>query len=161
MTKPNRTRKRNETWEREYYLRNRDRILAKSKAWYAANRSRRTQTLRMWHLAKKYGMTPDAFDALLLSQGNVCAICSNRRKSMCVDHDHSTGAVRGILCRSCNALLGQIQDNPAWLMRAIQYLNCESTRVHQAGNGLYESPLKTVNTREGNAVGRVQECARP
>jgi hypothetical protein len=155
MTKLNRTRTRNETWERDYYLCNRDRILAKSKAWYAANRDRRAHTLRRWHFAKKYGITPKDFDAILLGQGNVCAICSSRRKSMCVDHDHSTGAVRGILCRSCNAMLGQIRDNPAWLARAIQYLNCESTRVHQAGNDLRESPLKTVNTREGNAVGRV------
>lgn len=154
MAKLNRTRPRNETWERDYYVRNRERILAKSKAWYAANRDRRRKTLRTWNLATKYNMTPEQFDALLLSQGNVCAICSSRRKSMCVDHSHSTGEVRGILCRSCNAMLGQVGDDVAILARAIQYVNCYQPRVQQASNDLTESPLKTVNTREGNAVGR-------
>jgi len=159
MTKPKRvrTRKRNEVWEREYYLENRKRILAKSKAWYAANRDQRTKTLRRWWLAKKYGLTPEAFEALLLSQGNVCAICSNRRKSMCVDHDHSTGEVRGILCRRCNTMLGMLGDDAAWLARAISYVNCYQNLVHQVRNDLHESPLKTVNTREGNAVGRPPE----
>jgi hypothetical protein len=155
------TRNRNAAQGREYYLRNRERILAKSAAWYAANRARRSETLGKWHFAKKYGITPDDFDTLLLIQDNVCAICSNRRKSMCVDHDHSTGEVRGILCRSCNVLVGHARDNVAWLARAIEYLNCFSTRVQQAGNDLSESPLKTVNTREGNAVGRSQPCDRP
>lgn len=155
MTKT-RTRTRNAAWERDYYQRNRERILAKSKAWYAANRERRQETLRAWHLARKYGLTPDQYDALLLAQGNVCSICSSRRKTMCVDHDHSTGEVRGILCRSCNAMLGQVGDNTAWLARAIQYLDCSRNRVHRSSNGPYESPLKTVNTREGNAVGRTQ-----
>jgi hypothetical protein len=152
----NPVRKRNAEWTREYYLRNREHILAKSKAWYAANRGRRNQTLRKWHFAKKYGITPDDFDVLLLCQNNVCAICSSRRKVMCVDHDHSTGEVRGILCRSCNIMLGAVNDDVAVLARAIEYLNDSSTRVHRAGNGASESPLKTVNTREGNAVGRPQ-----
>lgn len=144
--------------ERKYYERHRAGILAKSKAWYAANRDRRRATLRQWHLATKYGLTLEQFDALLLRQDNACAICSRRHVTLCVDHDHSTGEVRGILCRKCNALLGQVDDDPNLLARAIQYLNCQSSRVHQSSNGLDESPLKTVNTREGNAVGRHEPC---
>jgi hypothetical protein len=158
MSNKVRTRPRNEQWERAYYERNRERILAKSKAWYAANRERRSQTLRQWNLATKYGMSPEQFDELLLSQGNVCAICSNRRKSMCVDHDHSTGEVRGILCRRCNAMLGQISDDVSVLARAIEYLNCYRTRVQPVSNDRSESTLKTVNTREGNAVGSRRPC---
>lgn len=149
-----RERKRDKQQQQEYYVLNRARILAKSKAWYAANRDRRKKTLRKWHLAKKYGLTPEQFESMLLAQNNVCAICSNRRKAMCVDHDHSTGEVRGILCRRCNALLGLIEDDTARLARAIQYLNSSRNKVHQSSNELRESPLKTVNTREGNAVGR-------
>jgi hypothetical protein len=156
MSIPVRTPEQRRVWARTYYLRHRDRIRARTKAWYAANRDRRIETLRKWHFAKKYGITPDDFDVLLLCQNNVCAICSSRRKTMCVDHDHSTGEVRGVLCRSCNVALGQMEDNVAWLARAIEYLNDYSTRVQQAGNDLSESPLKTVNTREGNAVGRLQ-----
>src|SRR3990167_41040 len=153
MTKP---RKRNGIGESTYYMRNRARILAKSKAWYAANRARRQKTLRAWSLATKYGLTPEQFDALLLAQGNACAICSSRRKTMCVDHDHSTGEVRGILCRSCNAMLGQVKDSTARLARAIQYLDCHKGRVHRPSNGPCESPLITVDPLrdEGDTVGR-------
>lgn len=77
-------------------------------------------------LRRLYGLTVEAFDALLASQGGGCAICSRRdpgwRKDWHVDHDHETGVVRGLLCQSCNLLLGMAKDDPERLAAAIAYL---------------------------------------
>jgi len=58
-----------------------------------------------------------------------CAICHKDIKidarSTCVDHDHSTSKIRGILCRKCNLLLGHAEDNIEVLKSAITYLNKE------------------------------------
>lgn len=68
------------------------------------------------------------FVELLNSQKNKCAICKNpfdeseRAKMALVDHDHSTGRIRGLLCRDCNVALGTFKDNIGYLSRAIQYL---------------------------------------
>lgn len=73
------------------------------------------------HLAATYGMSVDAVEQLLASQGGVCAICRVAPAAH-VDHDHGTGAVRGMLCFRCNAALGQFDDTPATLLRAAHYL---------------------------------------
>lgn len=72
----------------------------------------------------KYGMTVDDYEALVLAQGGVCAICNGRpgRKRLAVDHDHATGAVRGLLCEACNLALGGFRDDPTLLLRAAEYL---------------------------------------
>ena len=48
---------------------------------------------------------------LLLQQGGLCAICSLPCKRPCLDHDHDTGAIRGVACSGCNALLGKLENN--------------------------------------------------
>ena len=81
-------------------------------------------------LKKLYGLTPEAYKALLESQDYVCKICKEPEthkgktgsRSLCVDHDHKTGRVRGLLCNSCNTMLGVAKDNPTTLLKAIQYL---------------------------------------
>lgn len=72
----------------------------------------------------KYGLDKERFEALFSSQNELCAICSKplADKLPHIDHDHSTGEVRGILCFSCNSGLGQFQDNPDLLQNAIDYL---------------------------------------
>ncbi len=65
---------------------------------------------------------------MLLAQDGCCAICKSsdpgRKKSQwfCVDHDHKTGEVRGLLCNSCNAGLGFLKDSIETLAQAIIYL---------------------------------------
>lgn len=74
---------------------------------------------------KKYGITPQQYNQILLSQGGGCAICKGRPKlkeALPVDHCHTTGRVRGLLCSNCNRGLGCFKDSPALLVAAVSYL---------------------------------------
>lgn len=72
-----------------------------------------------------YGISLVEYDALLLSQGNRCGICSTDFKDKLyphVDHDHITSKVRGILCKSCNLGLGKLGDSINGIEKALNYL---------------------------------------
>lgn len=75
-------------------------------------------------LQKKYGIGRAQFDAMLKSQGGVCAICHchQRYQSLAVDHDHKTKQVRGLLCVQCNRGLGRFFDSPLRLRNAAAYI---------------------------------------
>ncbi len=76
-------------------------------------------------LKRKYGMTPEDFDRMLLAQGGVCAICRKINvggRTLVVDHDHQSGQVRGLLCTPCNTLIGRWSDSPSAALRAHDYL---------------------------------------
>jgi hypothetical protein len=84
--------------------------------------------VRNQQLLKAFGITVEQYDALLAKQGGKCAICGKERaslfeKHMAVDHDHETGAIRGILCEGCNVGLGFFLDNVTLLKNAIRYIN--------------------------------------
>jgi hypothetical protein len=70
----------------------------------------------------KYGLTQEAFDALMDAQGGTCAICGVIMAPPCVDHCHSSGRVRGLLCSPCNLGIGQMRDDPSILIAAADYL---------------------------------------
>jgi hypothetical protein len=75
-----------------------------------------------------YGLTPLQFQHLIDCQNNRCKLCKlyfdgeSKATTACVDHDHKTGKVRGLLCDSCNKGLGSFRDNIDTLENAIQYL---------------------------------------
>lgn len=78
------------------------------------------------HLKRKYGITLKEYKEILLSQDNRCSIC-NRHKDdfkihLAVDHNHTTGKVRGLLCSNCNNVLGHAHDNIDVLKKSIVYL---------------------------------------
>ena len=86
------------------------------------------EAVRMRFLERKFGMTYDDFCEKERSQGGVCAICGKfethrRGQRLCVDHDHETGQVRGLLCHHCNTALGLLGDDVSNLEAAIRYLN--------------------------------------
>jgi len=71
-------------------------------------------------------MLVEEYDAILVKQGGVCAICARiplPDKLLHVDHDHGTGVVRGLLCQQCNHAIGLLGDNPSTLRAAVQYLS--------------------------------------
>jgi hypothetical protein len=75
----------------------------------------------------KYGITQADYDRMVVEQGGRCAIClvddpGRTRKVWCIDHDHETGAVRGLLCGDCNTGIALLKENLANLTRAQVYL---------------------------------------
>lgn len=120
---------------REYYKKRKSELDAYKKEWLAANPTKpaeyakkyneNTQEKRRQAQRKhRYGLTADQFDAMLEQQDNKCAICSRSFEGtkVFVDHCHSVGNVRGLLCPSCNTALGLIHDDLGWLTKAKKYL---------------------------------------
>ena len=74
---------------------------------------------------RKYGISPNEYDRLLLKQDGRCAICKRlpyTKKGLVVDHCHETEIISGILCSRCNSALGLLDDSPLLLERALEYL---------------------------------------
>lgn len=110
--------------DRAYYLANKDERCAYVRAYKKANRLRLN--------CARMGTTVEWYERTLHKQRGKCAICrtdnpgavgGKRRRFWCIDHDHKTGEVRGLLCNNCNAGLGLLGDSTKNLGRAIQYLN--------------------------------------
>jgi hypothetical protein len=130
--------------QKRFYYRNREAEIARSAKWQQANRPRAAANARKRraqvdvqarHAAarrrRKYGLSPEEFDRLHAAQNGCCAICCNPMTTSgaskcCVDHDHETELVRGLLCARCNLLLGKALDNPLILQAALYYLQGRS-----------------------------------
>lgn len=74
------------------------------------------------NIYKKYNLSHKDYLKLHKIQSSRCAICFTQTK-LCVDHDHSTGRVRGLLCRHCNSGIGFLKDDVNNLKQAINYLS--------------------------------------
>jgi hypothetical protein len=118
-----------------WYQRNRESEIARVLEWQAANPERvkasrrkrnaaRRSEIREATLVRKYGITQGDYEMLLATQGGTCAICRRRPAqgtSLHVDHDHETGAVRGLLCFRCNGGGGQFGEDEERLLVAAGY----------------------------------------
>ena len=108
---------------RAYYRAHKQEINERNRAYYHAHKQDIQPILRRGQLKRLYGMSPADYDALLAKQDGVCAICGKpSEETLCVDHCHETGTVRGLLCRQCNFALGCFRDSQAAMMAAIAYL---------------------------------------
>lgn len=95
-------------------------------------------TYRRWFLRFKYGLTIDEYDAMAVAQDGRCAIChrvetkrnNGRTQPLSVDHDHETGAVRGLLCSRCNSMLAFFEDLELHAA-ATEYLRRHSQRQQE------------------------------
>ncbi len=93
---------------------------ASLKHWHSLNEKKKQER---W--IKRYGITAKEYDKLLKQQNNVCKICKQKcktKKFLSVDHCHSTGKIRGLLCVKCNSALGMLNDNIKYFESAIEYL---------------------------------------
>jgi alpha-amylase/alpha-mannosidase (GH57 family) len=112
--------------EKLYYQKNKERLAAEKKLYrqrtraacaardkaYSLTEAGQENILR--HHLKRYKLTPEQFRDLSRSQGDVCAACKcecKTRRRLSVDHNHDTGAVRGLLCYACNFALGHLGDS--------------------------------------------------
>ena len=118
-----RKRKRLENPEK-FRLRDRER--------YAKNPERKHASARKLH----YGISIEEHTTILNKQDGVCVICKNPpiKRELDVDHDHLTGEIRGLLCSSCNLLLGLAKDSPALLRKAAEYLGNAQTNNNVGKN---------------------------
>ncbi|MEV8035073.1 endonuclease domain-containing protein [Streptomyces sp. NBC_00358] len=94
---------------------------------------------RQDHLKRQYGITEAERDELIASQGGVCCICLSAPAAH-VDHCHETGSVRGVLCFSCNAALGQFKDRPDAIRRAAAYVEGNAWKPTLVAPGVYRLP---------------------
>lgn len=87
------------------------------KEWTSRNpKSKKNSSLKFF-----YGIGIEVWDKIFDSQGGKCAICSST-VNLCLDHNHETKEIRGILCRQCNAGIGLLKDSPEILELAAKYL---------------------------------------
>lgn len=99
-----------------------------------AYKRRNPRAGRAWWIKHAYGITLEEYDALMERQQKRCAICRTefapegcspqeaQGRQACVDHDHKTKTVRGLLCFHCNTVLGKVHDDPDVLRAAAAYL---------------------------------------
>ncbi len=124
--------------QRRWREQNKEWISERNKRWSANNPDIVHRNVRR-SILKKYGLTNEEYDELLEAQQGRCGICGtdktghSKNKYFCVDHDHKTSKVRGLLCYKCNIALGHFQDNPSILLRAVEYL--DNSPVAQIGQG--------------------------
>lgn len=116
--------KHRHTPERKEYLKKYDQSPKRKEIRAMYNKRPETQESKyIKSLQRFYKMTHEEFNALKEKQQNKCAICGVEPKQrLCVDHCHSTGRVRGLLCRKCNLGIGYLQDSVDFLSNAINYL---------------------------------------
>lgn len=110
-----------------------------------AHRAANPMTYRARDLRKDFGLTAAQYQTMFVAQGGLCACCrrpetalNNKRtrvKWLAVDHNHETGAIRGLLCQSCNHVVGHSKENPETLESAAAYLRyhgkpkCDATII--------------------------------
>lgn len=99
----------------------------KAKAWYEAQGP---EYWRRKNRESNYGLIEEQYQALIKQHNNCCAVCgrpqSDFRRALCIDHCHTTGKIRGLLCDNCNHLLGKAKENIETLKAAIKYLKRHS-----------------------------------
>ena len=112
-----RKREQHKVW----YRKNKEYKDLQNKTWREENKSK----FRSSNLKRRFGITHEQFEDILKTQDNKCAICGVDQdvcgKYLCIDHDHETGKIRGLLCDLCNRALGQFQDNLEVLKKAVEY----------------------------------------
>lgn len=122
-------------YARDYYRKNTAKVKAYGAAWYQRNRHRadlrnnewskkHPETKRANRRLKEYGLPHTQYEEMVTAQAGLCALCRLNKQSQ-IDHDHRTGAVRGLLCKPCNLALGGFERlvEVASVKAVLQYLN--------------------------------------
>ncbi len=109
--------------DKEYCSKNAEQTRLRSARWYSNNKDRSKNT----RLVRKYNITLDDYNKMLLEQDGKCWTCSikiedTKKKYLCVDHNHLTGQVRGLLCDPCNVALGLLKESQEIIANLSKYL---------------------------------------
>jgi len=130
---------KDEATAKAYRVRVAERRRETTKLWRENNSERDKQTTKAWGqsvdgqlmkknnwLKYKYGIKLEDYNKMLDEQNHCCKICNSHKdlfkKALCVDHCHSSGKIRSLLCDDCNVGLGRFKDNEELLIKAANYL---------------------------------------
>lgn len=114
-------------WKKEYYQKNKIEIKRKFLDW----KKRNPEKFKSYDLKVRYGISYEDYKKMETKQKGRCAICKNKETAtrrdgriikLAVDHCHSKGSIRGLLCGACNKGLGYFRDDKLILGSAIKYL---------------------------------------
>ena len=95
---------------------------------YLGNRSKALEQSYRANIKSRYGISPEDYNRMFDEQNGKCAICKSAEikrknaKRFCIDHCHSTGKVRALLCHDCNVILGKLKDDIQFIDNIKQYL---------------------------------------
>lgn len=109
--------------QRRYSERHPEKIKEIRDDWYENNKEK----VKFNKIKRVYGLTKEQYDTMLQQQKFCCAICSvnvetQRDKTLVIDHCHTTGKIRGLLCHTCNTAIGLFKDSQETLVKAHNYL---------------------------------------
>ncbi len=109
-----------------YRENNKEKIAKRDKRYFSKNKVKVNKIRFKHHLKRKYGLTIEDHTNLKINQDYRCLICKRHQdelnKSLCVDHCHKSGKIRGLLCDRCNKMIGYAKDSIIILEEAINYL---------------------------------------
>ena len=123
-------------YQKDYYQENKEKVKVQRKAYYQENKDKakayyqenkeKVKAVTVNNKYKRmYGITLEQKMEMIINQDSKCVICGEpflESENTCIDHSHKTGKIRGILCRKCNAGLGQFRDDINILRNALEYL---------------------------------------
>lgn len=131
-----------------YYHANRNKIKERARHYYQNGNGK-----SVWyraHLKYKYGITPEQLAQAKEAQNHACKICGKIKK-LHIDHCHSTGVVRGLICSGCNTLLGYLESTDNWLSKFTKYIDEASENTYvpsgsrsQRKGAVSEMPLQAM-----------------
>jgi len=129
--------KMSKEWHAEYYKRNKEKLIKRQREWYSNNKQASLAANREWRkknpekdmnrrFINLYGISYSEYNEIFLSQNGNCKICginqSMLKKRLSVDHSHTTGKIRGLLCAKCNSAIGLLSDDAEVISRAAAYI---------------------------------------
>ena len=129
---------RRKAYSKKYRQDNQAHYTALHASWVKENKER-ADMISLKSQLKKFNLTLEAYDAMVVAQNGVCSVChrpetvvdkKGKTRRLCIDHDHMTRKVRGLLCSACNLVLGHAQDSIETLLSAVAYL-----KRHGSGGG--------------------------
>lgn len=102
-------------------------MTADAKRWRQENPEAARERNYNASIKRRFGISPEDFDALVDAQHDLCALCGDLlqpelKGAVHIDHDSTTGLIRGVLCRNCNIIIGHAGDDPERLSRIARAL---------------------------------------
>lgn len=132
-------------YARTYCKKNKEKIKAAHKNWQKSKGDNLRNYYKNYKLKSVYGISLLEYNQMVENQLGVCWICKNPpgKKALYVDHNHSTGEVRGLLCALCNVIVGSCHEEVDVLKCAIKYLRTFNKRKKAHGNTYSQNSSET------------------